>query len=239
MFYKEKGFYISLISGIAAIAAFVIICLNMVGNNPETQTNPEAENNLLAEASEEPKETVRPTETPDSEAVAKVIPAKSESPKPSQTPKATQSGKTKNATENIHFNQEAGLLWPLNGDVLMEYSPEQAIYFETLGQYRTNPAMIIGGKVGAKVKASADGVVESIAKVDETGKTLTLSIGDGYKLVYGQLKDVTVKKGDTVKEGAIIGKLAKPTSYYSAEGANLYYQVKSGKETVNPMVFLR
>ena len=53
------------------------------------------------------------------------------------------------------------------------------------------------------------------------------------------MKDVTVAEGDSVSEGQVIGKIAKPTKYYSVEGANLYYQVKQKEETVNPLVFLR
>ena len=143
------------------------------------------------------------------------------------------------AEDKLHFDQETGLLWPVEGDILIEYSADKVVFFPTLSQYKTNPAMIIASEVGESVKASAAGVVKSIEKNEETGTTVTMSIGDGFKVVYGQLKDVTVSKGDTVSEGQVIGKIAKPTKYYSVEGANLYYQVKQKNETVNPLVFLR
>ena len=96
-----------------------------------------------------------------------------------------------------------------------------------------------GSKVGEDVKASAAGIVKRIEKNDETGTTVTMAIGDDFKVIYGQLKDVTVSKGDEVSEGQVIGKIAKPTKYYSVEGANLYYQVKQKGETINPLVLLR
>ena len=99
--------------------------------------------------------------------------------------------------------------------------------------------MIIGSEVGQSVKASASGIVKYIVKNEETGNTVTVAIGDGFKVIYGQLKDVTVSKGDSVSEGQVLGKIAKPTKYYSVEGPNLYYQVKQKNETVNPLVFLR
>lgn len=143
------------------------------------------------------------------------------------------------AEDKLHFDQETGLLWPVEGDVLIEYSADKVVFFPTLSQYKTNPAMIIGSEVGESVKASAAGIVKSINKSDETGRTVTVAIGDDFQVVYGQLKDVTVEEGDSVSEGQVIGKIAKPTKYYSVEGANLYYQVKQKEETVNPLVFLR
>ncbi len=236
MFYKEKGFYISLLAGIVAIVAFAVICLNMVGNSPDAGNN-SGDENLVVEATEEPQATVVPTKEPETEQASKVIPAKTE--KPMETPKAKVASVTKDHTDNLHFNQESGLLWPVSGNVILDYSPDKVIYFKTLAQYRTNSGIVIQSKVGTKVKASTDGVVKSISKDDENGNMVTVSIGDNYTVSYGQLKNITVKKGDQVKEGQVIGKIADPTNYYSVEGANLFYQVKNGKETVNPMIFLR
>lgn len=143
------------------------------------------------------------------------------------------------AEDRLHFDQETGLLWPVEGDILIEYSADKVVFFPTLSQFKTNPALIIGSKVGEDVKASAAGIVKRIEKNDETGTTVTMAIGDDFKVIYGQLKDVTVSKGDEVSEGQVIGKIAKPTKYYSVEGANLYYQVKQKGETINPLVLLR
>lgn len=88
------------------------------------------------------------------------------------------------------------------------------------------------------VKASADGIVESVETSEETGRTVSISIGDGFTVVYGQLKDVSVSKGDMVSEGQVLGKIAEPTKYYKEEGTNLYFQVKENKTAVNPMLRL-
>ncbi|MDR1700095.1 MAG: M23 family metallopeptidase [Lachnoclostridium sp.] len=240
MFYRQKGFYISLMAGIIAIIAFTAICLNTIGNNQGGDEEPPIEDNLLASASMEPVEIPDIPVEPEAEAVVKDIPAESKKPKTKPTVKPrTETASQPNKPPAMHFDQEKGLLWPITGNVLLTYSPDKVIYFKTLAQYRTNSAMVIESEVDAKVKASADGIVKSVSTSEELGTILTMSIGDDFTVSYGQLKDVKLKKGDSVKEGEVVGKVAQPTKYYSVEGPNLYYQVKSGKDTVNPMVLLR
>lgn len=234
--WKGKGFYISLICGIVCIAAVAGICASMFSDSGK-----DGEDVLIAEATMPPSVTPSPvpeatpevSETSSSRVKSEVV----ETAKP--TPNATQTMKKTHMEDQLHFDQETGLLWPVEGEILIEYSADKVVFFPTLSQYKTNPAIVIAGKEGESVKASASGVVKKIENTDETGTTLTVAIGDGFQVVYGQLKDLTVKKGDEVSEGQVLGKIAKPTKYYSVEGSNLYYQVKQKGETVNPLVLLR
>jgi Membrane-bound metallopeptidase len=235
LFYKEKGFYISLACGIVALVAFAAICMNLM--NGDTGNGDESP--IVAENTPTPS----PTKEPDTKEVSsqdvkrkEVEPTKK--PKPSATPKAVETD-VKPVKNKLHFDQETGLLWPVNGEILMEYSADKVVYFKTLAQYRTNPALLIAAKKGTEVKASADGEVTGITTSEETGRTLTMDIGDGFSAVYGQLSDITVQKGDRVSEGQVIGKVADPTKYYTMEGANLYFQIREKDQTVNPMVLLR
>ena len=237
MFYKEKGFYISLICGIVCLVAFGAICMNVFSDSGKDQGN-------LSVAQETPMPTAPAeaavTQEPKTEeATTDHVKSEVKKKTPAPTPKAKTTMKKVSAEDRLHFDQETGLLWPVEGDILIEYSADKVVFFTTLSQFKTNPAVIIGSKVGEDVKASAAGIVKRIEKNDETGTTVTMAIGDDFKVIYGQLKDVTVSKGDEVSEGQVIGKIAKPTKYYSVEGANLYYQVKQKGETINPLVLLR
>lgn len=237
MFYKEKGFYISLICGIVCLAAFGAICMNVFSDGGKDQADvAQVQETPEPVAAVEPQTTMEPdtAETTTDNVKSEV---KEETPSP--TPEAKTTMKKTSVEDRLHFDQETGLLWPVEGDILIEYSADKVVFFPTLSQFKTNPALIIGSRVGEDVKASADGVVKSIEKNDETGTTVTIAIGDDFKVIYGQLKDVSISKGDEVSEGQVIGKIAKPTKYYSVEGANLYYQVKQKNETVNPLVLLR
>ena len=57
------------------------------------------------------------------------------------------------------------------------------------------------------VKASADGIVESVETSEETGRTVSISIGDGFTVVYGQLKDISVSKVIWFRKDRFSGKL--------------------------------
>ena len=159
-----------------------------------------------------------------------------------ETTGSTVQADTAAMVDSLSFKVDDGLLWPVKGNVLMNYSMDHTTYFATLMQYKVNPAIIIDAEVGTEVKAAAKGVVTSIDENNaETGFTITMGIGDGYSLVYGQLnKDsVSLKVGDTVNQGDVIGTISEPTKYYIVEGSNLYFQVMNNEETVNPMLLLK
>ena len=137
------------------------------------------------------------------------------------------------------FQEEKGLLWPVKGDVVLKYSMSNTIYFKTLAQYKCNPGIVISAKEGTNVKAAADCTVTKIEKNEELGTIVTTDIGNNYLVSYGQLDNISVNKGDELKEGDVIGTVAAPTKYFAVEGSNLYFEVKQGKETVDPMLLLR
>ena len=142
-------------------------------------------------------------------------------------------------TQKKHsFSQEDMLIWPIDGNVLLNYSMDETIYFSTLDQYKYNPAVAIAGNVGQEVNAAEDGKVTSIKTDAQTGVTVTVSLGDGFEAVYGQLGEVCVSQGENIVEGDIIGYLGEPTKYYSVEGCNLYFQLLKNGEPVNPLEYL-
>lgn len=138
----------------------------------------------------------------------------------------------------IAFDAEDSLTWPTAGTILLDYSMDGSIYFPTLNQYKYNPALIIGSETGNQVLASARGMVESVGIDEETGSTVVLNIGNGYRLTYGQLKELAVAEGDVVEEGELIGYISEPTKYYSEEGSSLYFKMTQDEETVDPVLYL-
>ncbi len=135
----------------------------------------------------------------------------------------------------LDFSEEDGLVWPIVGDVLINYSMDQTIYFPTLDQYKYNPAIVIAAKQGENISAAADGRVTSVSYDSGTGNTVVMELGNGYELTYGQLENITVSEGSFVHVGDGIGTVAAPTKYYSLEGTNVYFKLTKDGEPVNPM----
>ena len=157
-----------------------------------------------------------------------------------EQPKAVETaGTTVKNVAPLSFDAEKGLLWPVEGNVIMNYSMDHLTYYATLMQYKVNPAIVIDAEVGTEVKAAADGIITDIYDDPVTGLTVTMDIGSGYSLLYGQLKDVRHKVGDRLAEGEIIGAVNEPTKYYVVEGSNLYFMVQKDGQTINPMLLLR
>lgn len=139
--------------------------------------------------------------------------------------------------KTLHFAAEDGLNWPLQGNVILNYSMDQTVYFATLDQYKYNPAVVIAGEVNDRVSAAAEGKITDISNNAVTGCTVTMDLGDGYTAIYGQLKEVPYETGDIVGKGKLVGYIAEPTKYYSVEGSNLYFALQKDGEPVDPVTF--
>ena len=138
----------------------------------------------------------------------------------------------------VQFTEDSSLSWPAAGSILMDYSMDGTVYFQTLNEYKYNPALIISSQAGNSVVAAAKGIVESIDINEETGTTLTMNIGDNYELIYGQLKEVAVAQGDVVEQGELLGYVSEPTKYYCEEGSNLYFAMKKDGQVTDPCLYL-
>lgn len=136
---------------------------------------------------------------------------------------------------NLDFQEEDGLVWPIVGDVLINYSMDRTIFFPTLEQYKYNPAIVIAATQGETISAAADGRVTSVSYDPTIGNTVVMDLGNGYELTYGQLENITVSEGSYVSVGDGIGTVASPTKYYSIEGTNVYFKLTKDGEPVNPM----
>ena len=137
-----------------------------------------------------------------------------------------------------HFSSESSLTWPVQGEVLMEYSMENPVYYSTLEQYGYSNGMVIQAERGTSVYASADGMVSDVSYTDEYGWTVTVDLGDGYEAVYGQLEEIQVSEGDSVVTGAVIAEVANPSRKYTVEGDNLYFSLKEDGEEIDPLDYL-
>ena len=132
------------------------------------------------------------------------------------------------------------MLWPvaIDSEILIPYSMDKAVYFETLDQYKYNPAMIIAAIEGTPVCAVSAGRVTDKYWDYETGWTYEMDLGGGFKAYYGQLDNMTKEVDTYVAEGDILGYVTTPTIYYTEEGCNLYFAMTKDDQPVYPMDYI-
>lgn len=143
--------------------------------------------------------------------------------------------------ENMTFSFSGiNMLWPVSmeNEILIPYSMDKAVYFETLDQYKYNPAMIISAEVGTPVVAVSAGRITGRYWDYETGWTYEMDLGGGFKAYYGQLDHMQKAEDTYVAEGDILGYIAEPTMYYNKEGSNLYFAMTKEDKPVYPMDYV-
>ena len=139
-----------------------------------------------------------------------------------------------------NYDENSKMLWPVIGEIVMDFSPETLIFDKTLEQFRTNNDVKISAEVGTQVRAAADGKVIKITQSREKGNTVEIEHGNGWVTTYSQLQDgVLVKAGDVVREGQVIGGVSSPTIYSVLLGNHLSFAVTNGNNYVDPKSVFR
>lgn len=205
-----------------------------VAENPgESDSNPGEQD--PSQVADKPDDIDQKPEVQDPSQVAE-LPKEPENPK---EPEQTEVLSPQLIAEQLDFDKSAGLMWPISGEVVIPYSPDHGVFYETLDQFSTSEAIVLSSAVGTEVKAAAKGVVTSIEEDVRTGTTVTLALGNDTTLVYGQLEVADLKEGDVLEAGECLGTVAEPSRYYVMEGPNLYFQVKEGETSIDPTELLK
>lgn len=138
----------------------------------------------------------------------------------------------------LTFSDSDTLIWPIVGNILVNYSMDKTVYFPTLQQYKYNPAIIIQANQGDLITAASAGKVISVFTDPQIGNGVTMELGGGYEVTYGQLANILVSEGSYVAAGDVIAEVGAPTKYFSVEGTNVYFKLTKDGEPVNPMTKL-
>ena len=93
----------------------------------------------------------------------------------------------------------------------------------------------IDAKHGEPVVATADGTVSKAGWHQSYGRTVILDHKDGYETLYGHLSAITVKKGQKVIVGEVIGKAG---SSGRSTGTHLHYEVAKDGKRIDPAIYL-
>lgn len=139
----------------------------------------------------------------------------------------------------IFFSHVSTMTWPVEGNVILDYSMDTTTYFSTLKQYKCNPGILIQSEPGTEVLAAAAGYVNVIGYDEEIGNYIMMDLGGEYSLIYGQLEEINVDLNQVVEAGTVLGVVAEPTKYYVVEGPNLYLELRYQENPVDPLDYIR
>ena len=122
-------------------------------------------------------------------------------------------------------------------------TPVRGILTSSFG-YRADPlthgrgnhqGIDIAAAYGQPVHASGEGLVLQTGDQGGLGKAVFLAHGYGMTTRYGHLSAVTVRPGQRVKRGDVIGRVG---STGRSTGPHLHYEVRIDGEPINPVAYM-
>lgn len=131
---------------------------------------------------------------------------------------------------------EARNIMPVSGEVSHPFSNGELVKSETLGVWKTHDGCDILCPLGTEVKSMSTGVIKEISEDPLWGVTVIVEQDNGLEVHYcGLAKELDVKTGQTVQEGAIIGKTSDTCQAEILQQPHLHLGVKQGGKWIDPM----
>ena len=103
------------------------------------------------------------------------------------------------------------------------------------GRRSFHPAVDIAAPPGREVRAPADGLVTRAGRIGGLGNAVYLSHGFGIGTRFGHMARLTVKPGDRVEQGDVLGYVG---STGRATGYHLHYEVHVDGEAIDPLAYI-
>lgn len=133
------------------------------------------------------------------------------------------------------FDQNRGLLpFPLKGGVVIDRFGEHAHQFVQNTRVK-NPGINIAGTAGAAVNCVFDGKVAEIVSIPTYNRCIIVRHGS-YLTVYANLVSVSVKKGDAVSTGQMLGRIDNSRD---TDSNFLHFEIHRETENLDPEEWLR
>jgi murein hydrolase activator len=136
--------------------------------------------------------------------------------------------------ETANFEKLKGkLIWPVEGKIL------QAFGRVVDNRYSTsvlNAGIDIGATKGAGIAAAAAGEIAHISWLRGYGSFIIIDHGGGFYTLYAHLDEINIELGQTVMMGEKIGTVGESGSL---TGPKLHFELRKGKEQLDPEVWLR
>ena len=122
-------------------------------------------------------------------------------------------------------------IWPVRKRINSPYGMRVSS-----GRKEFHSGIDIGAPTGTNIVAAESGRVSYSGYMRGYGNVIILSHNEGYSTVYAHNSVNSVKKGQYVTKGNIIGKVGRTGN---ATGSHLHFEVRLNGKPVNPLAYLK
>ena len=144
------------------------------------------------------------------------------------------------STEEDNKPEKISFVSPIVGEITKGHSIDMPVFSSTLQEWRVHTGIDIAASEGDDVYAVCDGTVTRVFNDAFLGRTVEITHGGDIVSVYSNLSNegISVKVGDTVKSGDVIGKVGDTSISELADEPHLHFSVKVGGVGVNPLDYI-
>lgn len=122
------------------------------------------------------------------------------------------------------FNKD--LLWPVkNAKISSGFGIRHG---------RPHEGLDLKAEMGAEIRSIADGKVVFEGRMPGYGLILVIAHGNSYTSIYAHNQSHSVKRGQLVKQGQVIGRLGNSGK---VSGAHLHFEIRVQGKPINPLKF--
>lgn len=217
-FFKKNVYYIIMAVCLLAIAAMVTVTVLINNGVIGGKTDVNNPDNPVLKPNDDP--VVKPDDNP-------VV--KPDDDKPNDKPEE----KPEEKPTAIVFGAPVKTV-----NVIQKYSMDALVWNSTLKHYAVHNGIDFGGKDGDNVLSCYDGEVTSVTYDVLNGHTVTIKHNDKISTIYSSLNEPTVKVGQKVNKGTIIGTMGVTATAEYSLGAHVHFSVTENGEIINPETYL-
>lgn len=129
--------------------------------------------------------------------------------------------------------------WPVKGEILRAFSVDVLSLDPTLEDWRTHAGVDIAAQLGTRVLSMCAGTVVDVKKDDLMGTCVIVDHGEGLLSTYCNLaQEVTVKAGEKVNTGTILGTVGDTAIAEREAPAHLHLETCLEGDAVDPVGYL-
>lgn len=166
--------------------------------------------------------------------------AEKDAPKPvkpaAEKPKKEEVSGNKTATQGVtEFEKAKGSLpFPVKGKIVKRFGRQQ--HPELKHVVTDNPGIDIETAPGSDVRTVFNGYVSDIFRLPGYNTIVMIRHGN-YLTIYANLGSISIKKGDKVSQGQVIGKVF--TDNDDKSRSILHFEVRNERSKENPQIWLK